>query len=99
MSTDWLDAGLLTNFLFVKSTAFAQPRCEPKAPQALRVGAVVTRRLTRCSQGACPMRGFSYLSPPSLPSFPGTQPADVASLECPSFAAGDSWKEKAELGV
>lgn len=45
------------------------------------------------------MRDFSYLSPLSLPSFPGTQPADVVSLECPSFAAGDSWKEKAELGV
>ena len=80
-------------------TASAQPRCEHKPPEALRAGAVVTGWQTRCSQGACPTRGFSYLSPLSLPSFPGTQLADVASLECPSFAAGDSWKEKAELGV
>lgn len=40
----------------------------------------------------------SYLSPPSLLSFPGALPTAERSLGCPSFPAGDSCKEKGVLG-
>lgn len=36
----------------------------------------------------------SYLSLPSLLSFPGMLLTAEGSLECPSFPAGGSWKEE-----